>query len=93
MAIDWQTLVPFQVRAGTWPQGIIGFISFQGAGSVQGSATRSSSYLALAGNDEILTSFIYILEPTIGKQKPGSLPLDPEVEVGVLDVRHAAVGL
>ena len=49
MAIDWQTLVPFQVRAGTWPQGIIGFISFQGAGSVQGSATRSSSYLALAG--------------------------------------------
>ena len=47
MAMDWQTLVPFQVRAGTWPQGIIGFISFQGAGSVQGSATRSSSYLAL----------------------------------------------
>ena len=49
MAMDWQTLVPFQVRAGTWPQGIIGFISFQGAGSVQGSATRSSSYLAVAG--------------------------------------------
>ena len=48
MAMDWQTLVPFQVRAGTWPQGMLGFISFQGAGSVQGSATRSSSYLALA---------------------------------------------
>ena len=32
----------------------------------------------------------HILEPTIGKQKPRRLPLDPEVEVGVLDVRHAA---
>ena len=67
MVMDWQSLSPFQVRHGSWPQGIVGFIFFHTSKSSQGRTTLSSSHLE--SKQKLLSSQI-LFEPTWIHYKP-----------------------
>ena len=60
MVMDWQIFSPLYVSCGIWPHGMVGFSAVQGAGSVQGATTRSSTYLG--DMDSVCTSLLCRLD-------------------------------